>query len=88
MGLKAHPVHPPMTLSWVEIQTPWKPGLGFKATLMNRTNCPKINRMKFDKDNDKVLHLTWNNCVHKHRQENDCLVCRTTGKDLGAIVDC
>uniref|UniRef100_K7F0L4 Reverse transcriptase domain-containing protein n=1 Tax=Pelodiscus sinensis TaxID=13735 RepID=K7F0L4_PELSI len=47
----------------------------------------KVNRMKFNKDKCKVLHLGRNNQFHTYRMGSDCLGGSTAERDLGVIVD-
>uniref|UniRef100_A0A8C3I187 Reverse transcriptase domain-containing protein n=1 Tax=Chrysemys picta bellii TaxID=8478 RepID=A0A8C3I187_CHRPI len=47
----------------------------------------EVNRMKFNKDKCKVLHLGRNNQFHTYRKGRDCLGRSTRERDLGVIVD-
>ncbi|KAG6930089.1 hypothetical protein G0U57_004388, partial [Chelydra serpentina] len=47
----------------------------------------EVNRMKFNKDKCKVLHLGRNNQFHTYRMGGDCLGRSTAERDLGVIVD-
>uniref|UniRef100_K7F118 Reverse transcriptase domain-containing protein n=1 Tax=Pelodiscus sinensis TaxID=13735 RepID=K7F118_PELSI len=47
----------------------------------------EVNRMKFNKDKCKVLHLGRNNQFHTYRMGSDCLGRSTAERDLGVIVD-
>uniref|UniRef100_A0A8C3I6M2 Reverse transcriptase domain-containing protein n=1 Tax=Chrysemys picta bellii TaxID=8478 RepID=A0A8C3I6M2_CHRPI len=47
----------------------------------------EVNRMKFNKDKCKVLHLGRNNQFHTYRMGRDCLGRRMAERDLGVIVD-
>uniref|UniRef100_K7EZW8 Reverse transcriptase domain-containing protein n=1 Tax=Pelodiscus sinensis TaxID=13735 RepID=K7EZW8_PELSI len=47
----------------------------------------EVNKMKFNKDKCKVLHLGRNNQFHTYRMGSNCLGRTTAEKDLGFIVD-
>ncbi|CAM5146598.1 unnamed protein product [Natator depressus] len=47
----------------------------------------EVDRMKFNKDKCKVLHLGRNNQLHTYKMGNDCLGKSTAKRDLGVIVD-
>ncbi|CAM4661769.1 unnamed protein product [Lepidochelys olivacea] len=47
----------------------------------------EVNRMKFNKDKCKVLHLRRNNQLHTYKMGNDCLGRSTEERDLGVIVN-
>ncbi|CAM5094356.1 unnamed protein product [Natator depressus] len=47
----------------------------------------EVNRMKFNKDKCKVLHLGRNNQLHTFKMGNDCLGRSTAERDLGVIVN-
>uniref|UniRef100_A0A674ICA9 Reverse transcriptase domain-containing protein n=4 Tax=Terrapene triunguis TaxID=2587831 RepID=A0A674ICA9_9SAUR len=47
----------------------------------------ELNRMKFNKDKCKVLHLGRKNQFHTYRMGRDCLGRSTAERDLGVIVD-
>uniref|UniRef100_K7EX00 Reverse transcriptase domain-containing protein n=1 Tax=Pelodiscus sinensis TaxID=13735 RepID=K7EX00_PELSI len=47
----------------------------------------EVNRMKFNKDKCKVLHLGRNNQFHTYRMGSDCLGRSMAERDLGVIVD-
>ncbi|CAM5129309.1 unnamed protein product [Eretmochelys imbricata] len=47
----------------------------------------EVNRMKFNKDKCKVLHLGRNNQLHTYKMGNDCLGRSTVERDLGVIMD-
>uniref|UniRef100_A0A674JN28 Reverse transcriptase domain-containing protein n=1 Tax=Terrapene triunguis TaxID=2587831 RepID=A0A674JN28_9SAUR len=47
----------------------------------------EVNRMKFNKDKCKVLHLRRKNQFHTYRMGRDCLGRSTAERDLGVIVD-
>uniref|UniRef100_A0A8C4Y200 Macro domain-containing protein n=1 Tax=Gopherus evgoodei TaxID=1825980 RepID=A0A8C4Y200_9SAUR len=47
----------------------------------------EVNRMKFNKDKCKVLHLARNNQLYTYKMGNDCLGRSTAERDLGIIVD-
>uniref|UniRef100_K7F130 Reverse transcriptase domain-containing protein n=1 Tax=Pelodiscus sinensis TaxID=13735 RepID=K7F130_PELSI len=47
----------------------------------------EVNRMKFNRDKCKVLHLGRNNQFHTYRMGSNCLGRSTAERDLGVIVD-
>uniref|UniRef100_K7F0X6 Reverse transcriptase domain-containing protein n=1 Tax=Pelodiscus sinensis TaxID=13735 RepID=K7F0X6_PELSI len=49
--------------------------------------CSEVNRMKFNKDKCKVLHLGRNNQFHKYRMGSDCLGRSMAERDLGVTVN-